>query len=113
MTSKFLFKDKMLGISLCSSKCEYQYIQNLTPDKKEQMDVVRVLDELIGRDKKFNKMMWEIAGVGLLPILIGIWLTNPVIFLIGVAIVTITMLMTRHYDERIEQLMKQRKRIVI
>lgn len=113
VTDKFLFKDRMLSISLCSRKCEYRYLQNLTPNMKEQIDVVRVLDELIERSKKFNKTMWGIAGGGLIPILIGIWLGNLAIFLIGVAVVSVAALMTRDLDERIEKLIKQRKRIVI
>ncbi|HVP93416.1 MAG TPA: hypothetical protein VMS94_06735 [Acidobacteriota bacterium] len=113
MTNKFLFKDKTLGIPLCSSKCEYQYLQNLTPDRKEQMNVVRVLDQLIEENKKLNKTIWGIAGVGLIPIFIGVRLANPTIFLIGVAVVSIAALMTRHFDERIEELTKQRKRIAI
>jgi hypothetical protein len=113
MTDKLLFKDKMLGISLCSRKCEYRYLQNLTPNMKEQIDVVRVLDELIEKSKKFNRTMWGIAGVGLIPILIGILLANPVVFLIGVAVVSVAALMTRDFDDRIEKLIKQRKRIMI
>jgi hypothetical protein len=113
MTGKLLFKDRMLGISLCSRKCEYQYFQNLTPNMKEQIDVVRVLDELIEKSKKFNKTMWGIAGVGLIPVLIGIWLANPWVFLIGVVVVSVAALMTRDFDERIQKLIKQRKRIVI
>jgi hypothetical protein len=113
MTGKLLFKDKMLGVSLCSRKCEYRYLQNLTPNMKEQIDVVRVLDELIEKSKKFNRTMWGIAGVGLIPILIGILLANPVVFLIGVAVVSVAALMTRDFDDRIEKLIKQRKRIVI
>jgi uncharacterized membrane protein len=80
---------------------------------KEQINVVRVLDELIEKSKKFNKTMWGIAGVGLIPLLIGIWLANPVIFLIGVAVVSVAALMTRDFDERMQKLIKQRKRIVI
>jgi hypothetical protein len=113
MTGRFLFKDKMLGISLCSRKCEYQYLQNLTPDRKEQIDIVRVLDELIEKSKKFNKTMWTVAGAGLIPVFIGIWLANPATFLIGIAVVSVSALMTKDFDERIEKLMKQRKRIVI
>ena len=113
MTNKFLFKDKMLGISLCSSKCEYQYLQNLTPDRKEQMNVVRALDKLIEKNKKSNRMLWLIAGSGLVPIIIGIWLVNLVIFLIGVVIVSISAPLTRHFEDMIQQLKKQRKRIVI
>jgi hypothetical protein len=113
MTDNLLFKDRILGISLCSRKCEYRYFQNLTPNMKEQIDVVRVLDELIEKSKKFNKTMWGIAGVGLIPILIGIWLANPVIFLIGVVVVSVAALMTRDFDERIQKLIKQRKRILI
>jgi len=113
MTDKFLFKDRMLGISLCSRKCEYRYLQNLTPNMKEQIDVVRVLDELIEKSKKFNRTMWGIAGVGLIPILIGFLLANPVVLLIGVAIVSVAAIMTRDFDERIEKLIKQRKRILI
>jgi uncharacterized membrane protein YjjP (DUF1212 family) len=113
MTNKFLFKDKMLGISLCSSKCEYQYFQNLTPDRKEQMDVVRALDELIEKNKKSNRMLWLIAGAGLVPIIIGIWQDSVVLFLIGAVVVSIATPMTRHFEEKTEQLKKQRKRIVI
>jgi hypothetical protein len=113
MTDKLLFKDKMLGVSLCSRKCEYRYLQNLTPNMKEQIDVVRVLDELIEKSKKFNKTMWGIAAVGLIPILIGFLLANLWVFLIGVAVVSVAALMTRDFDDRIEKLIKQRKRIVI
>lgn len=113
MTNKFLFKDKMLGIPLCSSKCEYQYLQNLTPDRKEQMDVVRALDELIEKNKKSNRMLWLIAGAGLVPIIIGIWQDSVVLFLIGVVVVSIATPLTRHFEEKIERLKKQRKRIVI
>jgi ABC-type proline/glycine betaine transport system permease subunit len=65
------------------------------------------------KSKKLNKTIWGIAGVGLISIFIGVRLANPTILLIGVTVVSIAALMTRHFDERIEELTKQRKRIAI
>ena len=113
MTLRFLFKDKMLGIPMCSKKCEYEYLKNLTPDMKEQMTIVRYMDEKIEETKKRNKIGWVISGLGLALIVTGFLVVDATVFIAGNLVVVSGTLSTKHYEDKINKLMKLRKRIVI
>jgi hypothetical protein len=113
MTTKLLFRDKTLGVPVCSRNCEYQYLRKLTPDRKEQINMVRFLDETIEENKKYNRILWGVSGCGLVPIFVGIWLANAMLFLIGASVAAISALSTRHFEEKIDELMEERMRIVI
>ena len=113
ITHRFLFKDKMLGVPICSRKCEYEYLKNLTPDIKEQMNMVRYLDEKIKEIKKHNKVGWVISGFGLVLIVVGFLIPDTMLFFVGNFIVIFGALSTRHFEDKIDKLTRLRKRIVI
>jgi hypothetical protein len=112
-TRRFLFRDETLGIPICSSKCEYEYLQNLTPEMAEQMRVVSYLDEKIEESKKLNRIFWGASGVALVPIILGIFLANVTFFMIGAVTVSIATLFTRYLEDQMDKLVRFRKRILI
>lgn len=113
MTTEFLFKDKILGISICSKVCEYKYMEKLTPNDKTQMDIIRCLDERIVANKKRNRIGWCISGFGAMLIGGGLIIANVTLFIAGNAIVLFGTLSTRHFGDEIDKLMRLRKRITI
>jgi hypothetical protein len=113
ITHRFLFKDKMLGIPICSRQCEYAYLKNLTPDIREQMKIVRYLDEKIEEIKKRNKIGWVISGFSLVLIVVGFLIADATLFIVGNLAVIFGTLSTRHFEDKIDKLTSLRKRIVI
>ncbi len=113
MTSKLLFRDKMLNIPVCSRKCEYEYFRELAPDMKEQMDIVRRLDGKIEQSKKRNRAGWCISGSGLVIITTGFVLASVPVFIAGNAAVVSGALSTRYFEDKIRELTKLRMRIQI
>jgi len=113
ITMRFLFRDEILGIPLCSKKCEYEYLKKLTPDVKEQMIIVRYLDKKIEETKKRNKIGWVASGFGLILIIIGFLRADAILFIVGNVTVIFATLLTRHFEDKIGKLTKERKRIVI
>ncbi|MEM3823587.1 MAG: hypothetical protein QXH87_01495 [Candidatus Bathyarchaeia archaeon] len=113
MTTEFLFKDKMLGIPICSKKCEHQYIENLTPNDRTQMDIIRCIDKKIATNKKHNRIGWYISGFGALLIGGSLIIANAILFIAGNTVVVLGTLSTRHFQDKVDKLMKLRKRIAI
>jgi len=113
MTARFLFKDKRLGILLCSGRCEYRYFDTLTHNVREQKTILRYIDDKIETTKRCGKIMWLIAGFGLLIAAIGFWLAKPTIFMAGVFPLTFGALSTSHFENKKYKLMRLRKRILI
>jgi hypothetical protein len=113
ITSHLLFKDKILGIPVCSKKCEYQYINNLSPDMKQQIDVIRYLDEKIEETKKSNRIVWMICGLGAVVIVISLVAVNAIVFFAANAMIVVGALLTRYFEDKIQKLTKLRKRILI
>jgi len=112
-TTKFLFNDEMLGISICSGKCEYEYLDSLAPNTRQQMNMLRSLDDKIETTKKHERAGWAIAALGLLIIAIGFLVLSTLLFLLGVLPLTLGALSTRHFEYERNKLMKIRKRIFI
>jgi len=113
MTTGFLFNDKELGIPICSRKCEFKYIDTLTPNMKEQMKVLYYIDSRIEKAKQHEHAGWAISGFGLLTVLIGFLTANTSLFIIGVAPLTYGALSTRHFEDKRDKLVRLRKRILI
>jgi hypothetical protein len=113
MTSKLLFRDKMLNIPVCSRKCEYEYFRELSPDMKEQIDTVRHLDGKIEQSKRRNRIGWCISCSGLVIIATGFALVSVPVFIAGNATVVSGALSTRHFEDKIRELTKLRMRIQI
>lgn len=111
MTSKFLFDDRRLEVAICSGKCEHQYIQ--TCDPRQEVNVLRWLDDRIRRAKRDEKVCWITAAAGLSIVAAGYFVSNVTLFLIGVVPLTIGALFTRLFEDRKQKLMKKRKRIAI
>jgi len=113
LTTRFLFNDKKLGITVCSRKCEYEFIDSLAAKKRERGIVLNYLDKKIAMNKKNEKIGWIIAFLGLTVVIAGILLANATIFLIGVLPLTCGALSTRHFSDKRNILMRLRKRIAI
>ena len=113
MTTKFLFKDKALGIPICSRKCEYEYIDSLTSEDREQPLVLRYLDRKIEATRRINRLGWGTSGVGIVLIVIAFILAEPLSFIVGNVLVICGTLSTRYFEDRIFKLTKLRKRIEI
>lgn len=113
MTAKFLFKDKRLGIPICSRRCEYEYVNALTPNIEEQRIILRYIDDKIKTTKQYGRIMWLIAGFGLLVFIIGFWLADATIMVAGVFPLTCGALSTSHFESKGNKLMRLRKRIII
>jgi len=112
-TTKLLFNDKMLGIPVCSRKCEYEYLNTLTNNKREQINMLRYLDGEIEKNKQHEKIGWTVAGFGLLITVIGFFIADVIIFVAGVCPLTCGALSTRHFEDKRYKLTKLRKRIAI
>jgi hypothetical protein len=113
MTDNFLFKNKPLGIPVCSKKCEFEYLNELTPEVKEQIGVLSFLDETIEKNRKIDRLLWSISGGGAIVVIISFILGNAIIFLAGALIASIGTLLTKHFEDKVEKLTKERKRIAI
>jgi hypothetical protein len=111
ITSRFLFNDKRLDIAICSGKCEHQYVQ--TSDPRQEVVMLRYLDNKIAGAKRHEKIGWTTAGVGLVLVAIGFFVPNVHVFLFGVLPLTGGALSTRHFEDKREKLTRTRKRIEI
>jgi len=110
-TRKLLFGDKTLGVSICSGKCEHQYIQACT--LSEEDDMLRCLDQKIETARRNGIIGWATAGAGLLLVALGFFATDALVFFIGIVPMVIGSSSTRVFEERKEKLDKTRKRIRI
>jgi len=112
-TAGFLFNDKWLGIPLCSKKCENEYLSTLTPVKKEQIDKLRHINDLIDTGKRHETICWTIAGLGLLMIATAFLLTETTLFLVGIIPLTCGAISISYFEKQLIQLTNQKRQIVI
>lgn len=112
-TRNFLFKDRKLGIHVCSKKCEHEYIKNLAPNTKEHVAVVYYLDDKIKDCKMRNKIGWAISSAGVILLLAAFLLPDVNLFFVGIIVAFVSALATRHYEDKIRKLTIQRKRLAI
>ena len=112
-TTGFLFNDKWLGIPLCSKKCENEYLNTLTPVKKEQMDKLRHIYDLIDIVKRHEVVCWTIAGLGLLTIAAAFLLTDATLFLVGVLPLTCGAISLSYFEKQLSYLTSQKRRIAV
>ena len=108
-TTGFLFNDKWLGIPLCSKKCENAYFNTLTPVKREQMDKLRHINDLMDAAKRHEAVCWIIAGFGLLMIAVAFLLTDANLFLVGVLPLTCGAISTGYFEKQRNKLESQKK----
>jgi hypothetical protein len=111
MTSRLLFADKILDISVCSKECEQEYLESLCPDDESR--VLKRLDRRVETAKLHERMCWATAGLGVCALAIGFLMKNATVFLAAVFPMTIGALLTRHFEQKTRKLMKVRKRIRI
>lgn len=107
------FRNKTLGIPICSGICEHEYLKNLSPSTTEHLNVVRYLDNRIKEFKKLNKMAWVVSGVGVTLFLPSFLIPDVNIFIAGNVVAVLGALATRHYEDSIKRLTVQRKRLLI
>ena len=110
-TRKLLFDDKTLGVSICSGKCEHQYVQ--TCSLPEETNMLRCLDQKIEKARRNEIIGWATAGTGVLLVALGFFATSALVFLIGVVPMAVGASSTRIFEERKAKLIKARKRILI
>jgi len=114
LTTRVLFGDASAGAYICSRKCRMAYFETLRHRKKEQQNLLRYLDGKIARTKKFGMVGWASAGIGIVWIMLGVFLTHfsvinnldagVLIFIIGVLVVTCGALSTCYFADRIRKL---------
>jgi len=112
-TGKFLFGDRGLGVRVCSKKCMYAYLNDLSHDSREQLAVLRFLDESILACKRYNKLGWVVSGLGVVPLVLAFVFASAFLFIFGAVVVTVGSFWTRYFENRIYELTKTRKRIEI
>jgi hypothetical protein len=112
-SKSFLFKDKELGIPICSTKCEYEYLKNLSPNAAEHSMVVQYLDSKIKKYKKRNRIGWGLTGAGALFMLVGVLIPDVITFIAGVIIAFLSAVTTRHFEDTVRKLTVTRKRLAI
>jgi len=112
-SKSFLFKDKELGIPICSRKCEYDYLKNLSPGATEHTMVVQYLDSKIKKYKNRNKIGWGLSGAGVLLLLLGFLIPDVSTFIAGGVTAFLSALTTRHFEDTVRKLTIKRKRLAI
>jgi hypothetical protein len=110
-TPNLLFDDKSLGVSICSGKCEHQYVQ--TCNLSEETNMLRCLDLKIEKARRDEIVGWATAGAGVILAAVGFFATNALAFLIGVVSMAVGASSTRIFEDKREKLTKKRKRILI
>lgn len=113
LSRRFLFKNDKLGIPICSKKCEYEYLKNLSSSAPEHALIVQHLDRRIREYKKRNRIGWTITGIGVLLLLLGFLVPEVNVFIAGGIIVFVGPLATRHFEDTIRKITIQRKRLAI
>jgi len=108
-----LFGDKVLGVHVCSRKCERDYLSRLSPDSKEQFAVLKFLDESILRCQNYNRIGWIVSGVGVVPIVLAFVFVSASLLVAGAVVVTFGAFSTRYFENRIYELTKTRKSVEI
>lgn len=113
MTSRLLFKEKKSDIAVCSERCEYEYIKNISRSTTDRTNLLDYLDARIDKTKRDEKRAWAAAGAGLLLATIGLLVPNVETFLVGIFPLTIGAISTRHFEDKREKLRRLRMRIGI
>ena len=111
MTSKFLFNERKLDVAICSAKCEHQYIETIDGSRGDAL--LRYLDDKIDKIARDKKTSWVLAGVGVMLFVIGFFIANVLVFLVGAASATVASFSLRYLEDKREKLTKKRKRIAI
>jgi hypothetical protein len=121
LTTRVLFGDASVGTHICARKCRMEYFESLRHRKKEQQKLLRYLDGKIARIKKFSRVGWASAGIGVVWITLGVFLTHlsvtrnldagVLIFFVGVFAVTCGALSTRYFADRIRKLTETRGKL--
>jgi hypothetical protein len=111
LTSKFLFNERKLDLAICSGKCEHQYIGTI--DGSQGDALLRYLDDKIDTTTRDKKASWALAGAGMVLFVIGFFMANVLVFLVGAASATVASFSLRYLDDKREKLTKKRKRIAI
>lgn len=111
MTSKLLFNERKLGVAICSAKCEHQYIETIDGSRGDAL--LRYLDDKIDKTTRDKKTIWALSGVGVVLFVIGFFMTNVLVFLVGAASATVASFSLRYLEDKREKLTKKRKRIAI
>ena len=109
----FLFRHKELGIPICSRKCEYEYLKNLSSGTQEHAKVVQFLDNRIKKYKQRNRIGWGLSGIGVILLLLGFLIPDVYTFIAGGIIVLLSALATRHFEDVMRKLTIKRKRLAI
>jgi len=112
-SKSFLFKNKELGIPICSRKCEHDYLKNLSAGATEHTMVVQYLDSKIKKYRKCNKIGWGLSGAGVLLLLLGFLIPDVGTFIAGGVTVFLSALTTRHFEDTMRKLIITRKRLAI
>jgi len=113
LSRKFLFKNDKLGIPICSKKCEYQYLKNLSSTAPEHALIVEYLDRRITEYRKRNRICWAVTVIGVLFLLLGFLVPDVNVFIAGGVIVFVGPVATRHFEDTIRKITIQRKRLAI
>jgi len=112
-TGKALFGDDTFGIPVCSKKCEYEYLKRLTPNMKEQMFVVQLLDKKIEASRRIDRMLWWTAGASTVAIVVSFVVQNAILLIAAGFTVSVATLLTRYFEDRVQKMLRTRKRILI
>jgi hypothetical protein len=110
---KLLFRDKKLGIPICSKKCEHDYLKNLSPRAAEHAVIVQYLDNKIVAFKKRNTIGWGFSGSGVFLLLLALLIRDVNIFIVGIILASLSALATRQFEDEMKKLTAQRKRLAI
>jgi hypothetical protein len=101
-----LFDDAKLCIPICSYECKNRYLDSLS--EKEEVSLLRRLDERIEKAKSNLKMSWAAAGAGVLTLVISLLARNVTIFLSGAFVATTSAFLTRHFEGEIVSVKQNR-----
>ena len=112
-TTKLLFGEKILNTPICTRKCMYEYISSLDANAKEQINVLRYLDEKIEDIKKLKRIGWLIAGFGLAIVTVAFFVKDANLFMFGLVPMSLGALSTSHFEDQISALLRLRKRILV
>jgi len=109
MTSKLLFRDKILNTPICSAECEHGYLESLSPQDEDT--VLKRLDKRIATAKLHDRMCWATAGLGTITLAVGFFAKNVTVFFAGVFPIAAGAFLTRHFEQKTRKLTRLRKRI--
>jgi hypothetical protein len=121
LTTRVLFGDSSVGICICSRKCRMEYFETLRHRKKEQQNLLRYLDGKMARTKKYGRIGWASAGIGVVWMMLGVFLIRLSVtknldvgakfFIIGVFVATCGALSTCFFADRIRKLTETRGKL--